>query len=182
MEFFVGTLMPFPYNYVPQGFMPCNGQVLQISNYNVLFALIYNRYGGDGRQTFALPNLNNAYGNQLAVMGQGSGPGLTPRQVADTAGYNTVTLNQNQLPAHTHAVALPKASGTASPTPVAGGVMVDPGAVGVFVANGAPPQVQLASNTVAPAGQNQPHENMQPYLQLIWCICTDGLWPTRPSS
>ena len=183
MDFYIGTLMPFPYNFVPKTFMACNGQILPISAYTALYSLLGNNYGGDGRNTFALPRLNSTGAGEptRAVMGQGAGPGLTPRSMGEQVGAQQVTLVAAELPQHTHGFGLPAAADPsgASQSPIAGGSMIDPGAAGIFVSNGTLPQTTLSPLAVAPAGNSLPHENMQPWMELLWCICHYGLYPPR---
>ena len=181
-EFFIGTLMPFPYNFVPKDWLACNGQLLPIQSYTALFSLIGTYYGGDGRTNFALPHLNTTGGGNpiRAVMGQGDGPGLTPRSIGTMIGTEQVTLELNQLPTHTHGFAMPPAGPGTAPTttPSSGGVLIDQSA-GTFVKPSNAP-VQLSPLTIAPAGEQAPHPNDQPWLGLYWCICYLGIYPPRP--
>ena len=145
MDFYIGTLMPFPYNFVPKTFMACNGQILPISAHTALYSLLGNNYGGE------------------------------------QVGAQQVTLVAAELPQHTHGFGLPAAADPsgASQSPIAGGAMIDPGAAGIFVSNGTLPQTTLSPLAVAPAGNSLPHENMQPWMELLWCICHYGLYPPR---
>ncbi len=183
MEFFIGTLMPFPYNFVPRTFMACNGQILRIADYQSLFSLLGNYYGGDARTTFALPHLNSTGGGNptRVVMGQGAGPGLSPRYIGEQTGTQEVTLLKAEMPSHGHGFGLPAPGdpSQASVTPEPGGTMIDPGPAGIFVKDAMPPQTTLSSLTVAPAGNSLPHDNMQPWMELYWCICYQGLYPPR---
>lgn len=182
MDFYIGTLMPFPYNFVTRGWMACNGQLLPIQQYSALFSLIGTYYGGNGTSTFALPYLNTTGGGDpvRAAMGQGNGPGLTPRTMGEIIGAETVTLGVSELPSHTHGLAMPPAASgqTATPTPPANGVLIDQ-SVGTFVPPG-PSTVLLNPLTIAPAGQQSPHDNQQPWMSLYWCICYEGAFPPRP--
>jgi microcystin-dependent protein len=183
MDFYIGTLMPFPYNFVPKTFLACNGQILPIASYTALYSLLGTYYGGDGRTSFALPHLNSTGGGNptRVVMGQGAGLGLTPRRMGEQVGTQQVTLLPSELPRHTHGFGLPAAGDPdqASQTPVAGGTMIDPGASGIYVKDGTPPQTALSPLTVAPAGNSLPHDNMQPWMELYWCICYVGIYPPR---
>jgi microcystin-dependent protein len=176
MEMYLGTVMPFPYQYTPLGWLPCNGQTVSIAQNTALFSLLGTIYGGDGRVTFGLPALNAGIGqNGRIAAGQGTGSGLTPRVMGDMVGSSSVGLTVDQMPAHNHGLALYLSGTTPSATPVAGASVMAP------VGNGylAPPTAttNLAPATVMPAGQNALHNNQQPTLDLVFCICTEGQYP-----
>ena len=181
MDFFIGTLMSFPYNFVPESWMACNGQLLPIQKYTALYSLLGVTYGGDGRTTFALPHLNTTGGGEpiRAVMGQGNGPGLTPRSIGTELGTGTVSLDTTQMPSHSHAFVMPPPAAGTSPAavPPANGVLIDQ-AAGTFVAPGQS-SATLSPLTIAPAGMGQSHDNEQPWLSLYWCICYEGVFPSR---
>lgn len=183
MDFYIGTLMPFPWDFVPVGWMACNGQLLPIQNYSALFSLLGTTYGGDGSTTFALPLLND-YGGTFSrvVMGQGTGPGLSDRQMGMAIGSDTVTLLSMQMPGHSHpfAVRSTPTGGETSVTPVAGGSLAD-SRVGQFVQGSTGTATMLSPMTIGFAGGGQGHENEQPYLSLFWCIAYQGIWPPRSS-
>ena len=127
MEVFIGTVMPFPYNFVPQRWMACNGQLLPISQYSALFSLIGTYYGGNGQTNFALPHLNTTSGEPTQVAaGQGNGPGLTPRFVGEAFGSDGVTLTSAEIPPHVHTMSLYGGIANRTAVPVSGGGMVDP--------------------------------------------------------
>jgi microcystin-dependent protein len=182
MDFYIGTLMPFPYNRVPDSWIACNGQLLQIAHYTALFALFGTTYGGDGRITFGVPLLNTGPNNTVTrvVMGQGNGPGLTPRVVGEMVGTDTVTLDGTQMPAHAHSFNMPAAATGQTPVtaPPTNGVLIDQNA-GVFVASNINSTV-LGTQTIMPAGNGVPHANSQPWLALRWCVATTGVFPSRP--
>lgn len=182
MDFYIGTLMPFPYNFTPQDWLPCNGQLLQIQQYTALFSLLGNAYGGNGSTTFALPQLNTGQTPMpvRAAMGQGNGPGLTPRSMGQAVGSDTATLDVAQMPAHTHSFGLPAvpAGTTPSAVPVTNGALVNQTA-GTFVKPGLTP-VMLHPTTISITGGFQSHDNVQPWIALYWCICVDGIFPPRP--
>src|SRR5688572_12292885 len=100
MEPYVGEIRPMGFNYAPRGWAMCNGQTLNISQYQRLFTVIGSRFGGDGRTTFGLPNLTGG----RTVIGAGAGPGLTPHGAGETGGTPAVTLQSNQVPGHTHSM------------------------------------------------------------------------------
>jgi microcystin-dependent protein len=167
---FLAEIRIFPYNFVPRGWSACNGQLIPISQNTALFALLGTNYGGDGRSTFALPDLRGRF-----PMGTGQGPGLSDRQLGEATGSETVTLTTAQLPSHRHALLATSTANTTNPS----------GAALANVATNGPayrtPGVLAASaSSLAPTGGNQPHENRQPALSLIFCIATQGIFPSRP--
>jgi microcystin-dependent protein len=169
---FVGEIQAFAFGYAPRGWLLCDGRPLPIRQFTPLFSLIGTYYGGDGTTTFNLPNLVG----RVAVS-QGQGPGLTPRVLGEEIGEATVTLTQSEMPAHTHALQLGDKSstnGTAGPT---GGsnVAIDPSFNG-FVPP--PGNTTLATTAVAPTGGSQAHPNTQPTLAMIYCIATEGIFPS----
>jgi microcystin-dependent protein len=178
MDFFIGTVMPFAFRYNPDAWLPCNGQQIAIAQYSTLFTLIGITYGGDGRTTFALPNLNGiAMGTPSpVVIGQGSGPGLTTRTIGQTFGSDTVTLTQAQVPPHNHGFQLfPAAGATASP---AGKQAISNPSNNGFLPWGTAPAVTLAPNSLTLQGNGQAHNNDQPTLEFLYCICFAGIYPS----
>lgn len=181
---YIGEIRTFGFNFTPNGWFPCNGQLLPISQYNALFALLGTTYGGDGRVTFGLPQLQGA-----AMMGWGDGPGLTPRQLGEDLGSNNVTLLTTEIPSHTHALnghnsnANPPVNMTAAPTvtsQIARPVTFKSGGTAEVTAsysNIDQVNTQMAPQTIGVTGQNVPHENQQPYLTLNYCICAEGIFP-----
>jgi microcystin-dependent protein len=151
------------WNYTTQGWAVCNGQLMAINQYQALFALLGTTYGGNGIQTFALPNLQGR-----TPVGFGNGVAL-----GQVGGEEFHTLSAAEVPAHTHP--LPAAAG-ANLTKPAGALVAGGGAslFGVF-AN----QVAMNGGTIANSGGGQPHENRQPYLVLNWCIALTGIFPTQ---
>jgi microcystin-dependent protein len=181
MEAYIGQIVLFAGNYAPQGWMLCNGQVLNVNQNQALFAVIGNVYGGDGRSTFALPNLCGR-----VPLGAGQGVGLTARAFGQGGGTETVVLTAAQAPAHTHT-----ASAKVNATSDAGDAATPQGAVWAQAASaGEMPYKQGTPNaemqagavqvTVDPVpGGDQAHPNMQPYLALNYIICVEGLFPSR---
>lgn len=169
---YIGEIRAFGFNYVPQDWALCNGQQLLVSQNPALYSIIRNLYGGD-QTKFSLPNLMGR-----SVMGQGQGNGLTPRQVGNQTGSNTVALDVTQLPAHTHPV-----DGTNNTT----APLVQPTANQSWIARetnatiyAESPNTVLASPTFGVTGSGAAHENRQPCLALNFCICLDGNYPVRP--
>jgi microcystin-dependent protein len=167
---FLGSIALVPYNFAPYGTELCNGQLLPISQYTALFSLLGTYYGGDGVHDFALPDLRGR-----VAIGMGQGPGLAPYNMGDTGGEETVTLTLNQIPVHTHNALGATSSGTtASP---AGGYWAPRPRTLLFSAasNLAP----MAGAALAPAGNNESHDNLKPYLTLNYVIWMVGIFPSR---
>jgi microcystin-dependent protein len=171
---FLGEVRIFAGNFAPAGWALCNGQLLPISQNTALFSLLGTNFGGDGRTTFGLPNLQAA-----APLAAGQGIGLTPRSTGETGGVPVVALSASQLPAHTHA-----AMGTASP-----GTSPDPanavwGIAAVargttMYASAAGAMSQMHAQALSPSGGGQPHINLPPYLGLTFIIALQGIFPAR---
>lgn len=169
---FLAEIRIFPFNFPPTGWAFCNGQIMPISQNTALFALLGTTYGGDGKSTFALPNmLDNA------PMQPGQGQGLSLRDLGEMSGVESITLLVSEIPVHTHSLMGQSTFGNSTdPTgalwgrPFGGGSM--------YKASGA--QVQLAFQGLAPSGGGLPHNNMQPYLTLNFCIALQGIFPQRP--
>ena len=169
---FVAEIRILGCNFAPSGWAKCNGQLLPISQNTALFSLLETFYGGDGKSTFALPNLQDS-----VPMGTGQGSGLTERVIGEAAGEHFVTLLQSEIPVHTHAL-------RASP---------DPGDLGAPDANRSLARSQpdiykqpagavtdsLAPQAVATTGGSLPHNNMMPFTTLNFCIALQGIFPPR---
>ncbi len=110
MEVFLGTIFFFGFNFAPRGWSTCEGQLLSISQNSALFSLLGTYYGGNGQTTFALPDLRGRY-----PMGQGQGPGLTPRTIGEASGRESVQLTLNEMPSHTHTARAASSSSSKSP-------------------------------------------------------------------
>jgi microcystin-dependent protein len=171
---FVGEIRIVGFNFPPVNWAFCNGQLLPISQNTALFSLLGTYYGGDGRTTFALPNLQG-----YAPMHQGNGAGLSPRIIGETGGETAVTLIQSQLPSHTHAAqnAAESNAGTPGPTVVFGGG--GRGKEPAYAPASAPNTVQLSPQAVSMAGGNLQHNNLPPYLTLNFVIALTGIYPSR---
>jgi microcystin-dependent protein len=168
---FVAEIRIFPFNFAPKGWAFCNGQILPISQNTALFSLLGTTYGGDGKSTFALPNMQ---GN--APMHPGQGPGLSLHDLGETGGSETVSLLESEIPSHAHAWNAVNSDGT-SQSPAANLMAGGIGGISAFATPGA--IVNLAFEMIAPAGGDQPHNNMQPYLTLNFCIALQGVFPPR---
>lgn len=166
-EPFIAEIRIFAGNFAPRNWAFCDGQLLPIAQNTALFSLIGTTYGGDGRSTTALPDLQGR-----SPMHPGRGPGLTSRRLGERTGTNTVTLSEAQLPSHSHA--LTAADNATSSTPAASVVA---GAAPLYGA--AQNMADMADNIIGNAGGNQPHNNMQPFLGLNFIIALQGLYPSR---
>jgi microcystin-dependent protein len=176
---FVAEIRIFPFNFAPKGWAFCAGQLLPISQNTALFSLLGTTYGGDGKTNFALPNLQ---GN--APMHAGDGSGLSQRFLGETSGTEAVTLLQTEMPVHNHAPQV--STDVASQTGPAGNVVGksqyndgqgNTGQVSTFSAQAA--DTPLSIQALAIAGSSLPHNNMQPYLTLNFCIALQGVFPPR---
>jgi microcystin-dependent protein len=170
---FIAEIRIFPFNFAPRGWAFCDGQLLPISQNTALFSLLGTTYGGDGKSNFALPNMQ---GN--APMAPGQGPGLSLHDLGETGGTETVTLIQNEMPQHNHALmaSVPPAllfapSSSTGLARSAGGPAYQTSSTGLVAMN-----VQAVTQN----GNNQPHNNMMPYLTLSFCIAMQGVFPQRP--
>src|SRR3954470_585297 len=167
---FVAEIRIFPFNFAPKGWAFCDGQLLPLSQNTALFSLLGTTYGGDGKSNFALPNMQ---GN--APMHPGQGPGLSLHDLGEVGGSQTVTLLESEIPAHTHSLQASNQVGT-DRTPQ-GEVLARSAGMNLYKASGS--IVMLADQAVTPAGGDQPHNNMQPYLTLNFCIALQGVFPPR---
>ena len=167
---FVAEIRIFPFNFAPQGLAFCDGKLLPLSQNTALFSLLGTTYGGNGKSNFALPNLQ---GN--APMHPGQGPGLSLHDLGEIGGSETVTLLESEIPAHSHSIQASQADAS-SQSPVGEQL-----AAGIGIAQYAAPGTltQLSPSALAPAGGDQPHNNMMPYLTLSFCIALQGVFPPR---
>jgi len=188
-DYFVGEIRPFAFNFAPSGFMPCNGQLLSISQFSALFSILGTQYGGNGTTNFALPNIQGS-----ALVNQGQLSGGSNYSMGETAGVPQVTVSQTEIPSHTHSFS----AATAGPVATEVGVETNAPGNGVsYLSNlvgksGAGSNISgfayetaaavntvLAPTSISQAGGSQPHENMPPYLVVSYCIATQGVFPTR---
>ena len=173
-EPFLAEIRIFSFSFAPSGWADCSGQVLSIRQYTALFSLLGTTYGGNGQTTFALPNL---IGN--APMHPGQGPGLSQHVLGEMSGSATATLLITEIPSHTHQVravtADPGENFAPSPTE---SIARSSGGTVYHAPGGAP--ALLAPQALTAAGSSQPHNNLQPYLTLRFCIALQGIYPSRP--
>lgn len=171
-EPFLGQVIMTGFNFAPRGYATCDGALQSIAQNTALFALLGTTFGGDGQVTFALPDLRGRAGTH-----QGQGPGLTPGTMGEAAGAQVTTLINSEMPMHNHLLSASNVPGamdtpngnflaassstlTATYRPTSDGSTLNPQSIGL-------------------AGGNQPHNNMQPYLVINFCIATEGIFPSR---
>lgn len=172
-EPFVAEIRIFAGNFAPRGWAFCNGQLLPISQNTALFSLIGTTYGGDGRTTTALPNLQGR-----APMHPGRGPGLTSRRLGERGGVETVTLTEAQMPSHHHSVAANTNAGDLQiPSNQRSLARTQPGFAWHSTSNAN--LVPMAEQAIPRAGGSQPHNNLQPFLTMSFIIALVGLYPSR---
>ena len=170
---FVAEIRIFPFNFAPKGWAFCDGQLLPISQNTALFSLLGTTYGGHGKSTFALPDLQ---GN--SPMHPGQGQGLSLRDLGEMGGSETVTLLVSEIPVHTHTVnAVAILSTTATP---ASNMVLSRSVNGTAYADAAGGFQTFGPEALPPAGGSLPHNNLQPYLTLNYCIALQGVFPARP--
>ncbi len=169
---FVAEIRIFPFNFAPKGWAFCDGQLLPLSQNTALFSLLGTTYGGDGKSNFALPNMQ---GN--APMHPGQGPGLSLHDLGETGGSETVTLLESEIPAHSHAM---RADANVAESPNAAGNSFARGSsINAYQTNSSSNLVSMSGQAIAPVGGGQPHNNLQPYLTLNFCIALQGVFPPR---
>ena len=173
-EPFVGEIQMFGFNFPPRSWATCNGAMLAIRQNTALFALLGTSYGGDGVNTFQLPNFVNRAATQ-----QGQGPGLTLHPIGEAFGSNVASLTQQTVPTHSHSLTVynQRDSSKRNSTPQAGNYLGIPASGIPFVAN-ATANAQFSPKMIPPSGGGQPHENRQPYLATNFCIALQGVFPS----
>jgi len=170
---FVAEIRIFAGNFAPTGWAQCNGQLMPISQNTALFSLLGTMYGGDGKSTFALPNLQGS-----APLQQGQGPGLSLRVQGEIGGEQSVTLLQTEMPAHAHGVLA--ASGSNSNSPVGNAwASGQKGFGALYTPSSTQTNVQMSPLGTSITGGNLPHNNMMPYLCLTFIIALQGVFPPR---
>lgn len=169
-EPFIGEIRMFAGNFAPNGWMFCEGQTLPISENDALFTLIGTTYGGDGQETFNLPNLASR-----VPIHMGTGPDGTTYQLGEMAGTEQETLTVQQIPTHTHV--LTGSSATATSQDPSNLVLATTQAQTYFNAPDA--LTNMAATSIGPAGGSQPHENTQPFLCINFIISLFGVFPTQ---
>lgn len=169
---FIAQITLFAGNFAPRGWAFCEGQLLPISQNTALFSILGTVYGGDGRTTFGLPDLRGRFALQ-----QGNGPGLSPIKLGQKGGVETVTLNQTQIPSHTHDVAVGCSSAAGSESsPVGRYRAADEEDV---FADSPGSSETMGGSQSENAGGGQPHTNIQPFLCVNYIIAMQGTYPSR---
>jgi microcystin-dependent protein len=171
-EPFLGEIRMFANSVVPRGWVPCNGQILAISQNQALFSLLGTTYGGNGIATFQLPNLQG-----LAALGSGAMPGGSNYTQGQTGGEATHTLTVAETPAHIHTVQAENNNGSTPQSSPQNGLWQTNVDKKLYATTA---NAVMAPNALGQTGGNQPHPNVQPYLAVNFFIATQGIYPTRP--
>jgi microcystin-dependent protein len=171
---FVAEIRIFPFFFAPKGWAFCDGQLMPISQNTALFSLLGTTYGGDGKSTFALPNMQ---GN--APMQPGQGQGLSLRDLGEMSGVESITLLVSEIPVHTHGMRASIENATQK-TLTPNITLASSVSGSLYQDNTNSNLVQMAFQALPPAGGGLPHNNMQPYLTLNFCIALQGIFPQRP--
>lgn len=169
---FVAEIRIFPFNFPPKGWAWCDGQLLPLSQNTALFSLLGTTYGGNGKSNFALPDLQGR-----APMHPGQGPGLSLHDLGETGGSETVSLLESEIPSHSHSLrASTDDADVKAPSPQRSMAR----STGGFLYLNPPANLTpMAGESLAPAGGDQPHNNMMPYLTFYFCIALQGVFPPR---
>jgi microcystin-dependent protein len=171
-EPFLAEIKMFAGNFAPKGWAFCNGQIMSIAQNTALFSLLGTTYGGDGRTTFALPNLQGA-----APLMEGQANGLSLRDLGEAGGQPDVTLIQSEIPIHSHGLA---ASSAVGGQPPGNDVWSKPSQRGINAYNtDAGTRPAMNATALAPTGGGQPHNNLMPYLVVTFIIALQGIFPAR---
>ncbi|MCO6457619.1 MAG: phage tail protein [Pirellulaceae bacterium] len=165
---YVGEIRLFAGNYAPRGWAFCDGQLLAIASNDALFSLLGTTYGGDGRTTFALPDLRGR-----VPLHQGAGPGRSPRTLGAKGGQESVALNAAQMPAHSHPLLGTADADNTSPQDR---TLAEAGE-DIYARGDA--NTPLSPQAILNTGGSQPHANMQPFLGIYYIIALEGVYPSR---
>ena len=176
---FVAEIRMFGFNFAPTGWAQCNGQLLPISQNTALFSLLGTFYGGDGKSTFALPNLEGS-----AAIHQGQGNGLSEYFLGQQGGSEFVTLLNTEMPAHNHSLSVTTGTGTTNSSTnnqLGKGASGNPvsGITQAKIYSTVAPTQQMAFQGMTITGGSLPHNNMMPYLTVNFCIAMQGVFPPR---
>ncbi|WP_343670425.1 tail fiber protein [Chitinophaga sp.] len=183
MDGFIGEIRAFGFNFVPTGWLPCDGSLLPIQSSSVLFAVIGTQFGGNGTTNFQLPDLRgiSLIGVNTAQSGYDH-PGIT-------GGSETVTLTVSTIPAHSHQVGavtrssatqLTQATNVPAPTSYLTNAYSSGFSQGIIAYADTAGSGTLNPQSISITGNSQPHNNMSPYLAMTYCICVNGVFPQRP--
>lgn len=172
MEPFIGEIKLFAGNFAPRGWAFCDGQLLPINQWQALFSILGTMYGGDGRTTFALPDLRGR-----VPLHPGTGPGLSTYSVGENGGAEQVALNVNQMPTHTHSLNANTNVGN-NPNPAGASIADTKGNDKDYMKSGEV-NTAMSAQSIGSTGGGQPHENRQPYLAVNYIIALQGIFPSR---
>jgi len=176
MDAYIGEIRPFGFNFAPIQWATCDGQIIPISQNTALFAIIGTFYGGNGTSTFGLPNFQGRVG-----VNQGQGTGLSQYVVGEMGGFSSVTLMTSQLPLHNHVINT-QAGGTATQSarsPTAAAFLGSSNPDALYSDQVPNPSTAFSQNAIGLSGSSMPHDNMQPFEALLFCICEYGVFPSR---
>jgi microcystin-dependent protein len=168
---FVGDIEVFGFNFAPEGWFLCNGQLVPISQYEALYALIGTTYGGDGQSTFAVPDLRGR-----AAVHYGQGQGLSNYTIGQTTGVESVTLLTSQMPSHNHLASCVSTGGTAG-VPTGNTWAKEAGGNQIYSSD--PSNTTMSPQSIGLDGGSQPHDNIPPVLAMNYCICWAGIYPQQ---
>lgn len=174
MEEYMGVIKMFIGDYAPEGYLMCQGQELQISQYNALFALIGTQYGGDGVRTFKLPDLRSRF-----PIGMGQGPGLSPKQLGNIGGVENVTLTADEIPQHNHS--LNGINGSGDSQFIRDNYLTNSAANNFYgVKSAIERTIPMNAASIGATGGGKAHYNMPPFITVNFIICVQGYYPQRP--
>ena len=168
---YIGEIMVFAGNYAPRNWIKCEGQLLPVAQYTAVFSVLGTTYGGDGRTTFGVPDLRGR-----VAMHAGRGPGLTSRRAGERGGVESVQLTQATMPSHTHTANVK--AGTPAGTDPAGASLAQGEGRGAAIYATGNATAELLSVSDQPGG-TAAHTNMQPTQELVYCMCVNGVYPSR---
>ncbi|WDF50047.1 tail fiber protein [Paenibacillus sp. KACC 21273] len=169
MDPFVGEIRLFSGNFAPIGWLLCNGQQVNVRDYQVLYALLGNTFGGTAMQNFKVPDLTGK-----APLHRGAGQGLTVHNFATSGGTTTETLNYSQMPIHDH---IPQSMNTVSTGEPTGAIWGNIPKAGLVTTYNTASDAIMGPLTIGASGMTQPHNNMQPFVGITYIICWEGIYP-----
>lgn len=173
-EPFIGQIVMFGGNFAPRNWAFCDGQLLQISQFQALFSILGTTYGGDGRTTFGLPELRGR-----VPMHPGNGPGLSSRRLGEKSGVEDVTLTTAQMPSHTHQAKCDKTVGAGHTNVAEGAVWANDAGASTATYSTNIPDADMASAAITNMGGGQSHTNVQPFQTVNFIIALNGIFPSR---
>jgi microcystin-dependent protein len=172
MDPFLGEITMFGGNFAPRGWADCDGQLLPINTYTALFSLLGTMYGGDGRTTFALPDMRSR-----VPMHEGTGPGLSQRTQGQRGGWENHTLSVSELPSHTHTLSgRNELADSATPE---GDSLANVQGSDTKIYSSSAANSAMSANSIGNTGSSQSHNNMQPYTVIRFIIALQGTFPSR---